>query len=263
MVAVSTAQTLERRRALNIIERRPRDTRVNDRWALTLANRDIDLVVCDGDGTSTYRDLETGHIGRWDDHCLRACELAEDPKLGPWMLAEARRRRRVARAASAVVGPSADRILTRKRFRKYPDRFDLKVALRQADGTLMLAERGWRDQTAGIYMIRGITGCGSLYIGESADIIGRWLQHQYALKRGEHKNPNLQAAWDNHAPGIDGVDGLEWIVLEVLPEEQVSPQERRVIEALWIQSFAQTRGLCNVVLMNGTIEGFDALDAAL
>jgi hypothetical protein len=118
---------------------------------------------------------------------------------------------------------------------EYPSAFDLKVAFRQHDGSLALADRAWRGKTPGIYMIRNLSGDGGAYVGESGNIIDRWLQHQRDLKSGKRKIPALQAAWDAHGAGIDGVYGFEWIVLEILPEELVSWTERCKIEKQWMR----------------------------
>ena len=49
------------------------------------------LVICDGVGSFVYRDRRSGYVGRWDDHALHACEIAEDPQQQAWIAAEAER----------------------------------------------------------------------------------------------------------------------------------------------------------------------------
>lgn len=51
------------------------------------------------------------------------------------------------------------------------------------------------------------------YIGSTDSFARREWQHKYALKRGVHKNPRLQAAWDKY-----GADMFVFEVIEELPE---------------------------------------------
>lgn len=51
------------------------------------------------------------------------------------------------------------------------------------------------------------------YIGSAESFERRRWQHQYALKRNEHKNPRMQAAWNKYGP-----DAFVFEVIEVVPE---------------------------------------------
>jgi group I intron endonuclease len=63
-----------------------------------------------------------------------------------------------------------------------------------------------------IYRITNMAN-GKYYIGSSDSFERRVWQHKYALKRGEHKNPRLQAAWAKY-----GEEMFVFEVLEQLPE---------------------------------------------
>jgi hypothetical protein len=243
---VPTAHTRLRRRNLKIVERRPSVTKIFDRWTLTIQDLDVDLAICDGVGNFVYRDRRTGYVGPWDDHCLLACEFAEDPRNWKQIETDADRRSQTSYASSAAIGPCSERMIARNEHEHGSGEFDLSVLFRQLDGSLVPAHRGWRDKTAGIYMIRSLAEGGGTYVGESGDIINRWLQHQSQLKSSCHANSALQAAWNAHGTGIDGAYGFEWIVLEVLPAENVTLQQRRAIEMQWIQSSALNGSVFNI-----------------
>lgn len=51
------------------------------------------------------------------------------------------------------------------------------------------------------------------YIGSAVSFARREWQHKYALKRKEHKNPRLQAAWNKYGP-----DMFVFEVIEEIPE---------------------------------------------
>lgn len=54
----------------------------------------------------------------------------------------------------------------------------------------------------GVYLIvnrrKDVLEC---YVGSSKNVVRRWLQHRYHLKRGTHTNDHLQAAWNKHGSG--------------------------------------------------------------
>jgi group I intron endonuclease len=60
-----------------------------------------------------------------------------------------------------------------------------------------------------IYRITNMAN-GNFYIGSAESFARREWQHKYALRRNEHKNPRLQAAWNKY--------GEEMFVFEVLEE---------------------------------------------
>lgn len=66
---------------------------------------------------------------------------------------------------------------------------------------------------AGIYMICNLQN-GKMYIGQSCNILNRWRAHRNALRRGDHGNPHLQAAWEMY-----GEDTFEFSVLHYGSED--------------------------------------------
>lgn len=63
------------------------------------------------------------------------------------------------------------------------------------------------------------------YIGSAESFSRREWQHKYDLKRGVHKNPRLQAAWNKY-----GADMFVFEVLEEVPEGQHILQ----VEDMWL-----------------------------
>jgi group I intron endonuclease len=63
-----------------------------------------------------------------------------------------------------------------------------------------------------IYRITNMAN-GKFYIGSAESFARREWQHKYALRRDEHKNPRLQAAWNKY--------GEEMFVFEVI--EEIAP----------------------------------------
>lgn len=61
----------------------------------------------------------------------------------------------------------------------------------------------------GIYEIRCLP-TGKIYIGSAVDLRARWSHHQANLRRGTHRNPHLQAAWNKY-----GAAGFVFSVLEL------------------------------------------------
>lgn len=70
----------------------------------------------------------------------------------------------------------------------------------------------------GIYQILNTTD-GKIYIGKAKDILCRWRNHRYQLKKGIHKNAHLQAAYN--------LDGVEAFLYSVVEECDVSVLEER------------------------------------
>ena len=65
-----------------------------------------------------------------------------------------------------------------------------------------------------IYRITNMA-TGDYYIGSAESFERRKWQHAYDLKRGVHKNPRLQAAWNKY-----GADMFVFEVLEVVPDDR-------------------------------------------
>ena len=67
----------------------------------------------------------------------------------------------------------------------------------------------WSYNMAVIYQITNMVN-GKYYIGSAESFARREWQHKYDLKRGAHKNPRLQAAWNKY--------GADAFVFEVIEE---------------------------------------------
>ncbi len=74
--------------------------------------------------------------------------------------------------------------------------------------------------TCGIYQIRNLT-TGKKYVGSSKNFEKRRQDHWRALRKGKHKNPHLQNAWNMY-----GESDFEFVVLEeCLPEERLNREQ--------------------------------------
>ena len=76
-----------------------------------------------------------------------------------------------------------------------------------------------------IYRITNMAN-GKYYIGSADSFARREWQHKYALRRNEHKNPRLQAAWNKY--------GEEMFVFEVV-EEVPDGEAQLVWEDKWLR----------------------------
>lgn len=76
-----------------------------------------------------------------------------------------------------------------------------------------------------IYRITNMAN-GKFYIGSAESFARREWQHKYALRRNEHKNPRLQAAWNKY--------GEEMFVFEVI-EEIPEGGDQLVCEDKWLR----------------------------
>lgn len=87
---------------------------------------------------------------------------------------------------------------------------------------------------------------GRHYVGSSSGLQGRWLNHQSALRRGDHNNIHLQAAWDEL-----GESAFMLFVLEEVPDD-VDLVSR---EQVWMDRLdTKSRGF-NICPLAGTNKG--------
>lgn len=85
---------------------------------------------------------------------------------------------------------------------------------------------------------------GKQYVGSaSRSFAGRFRQHRYRLRRGDHHSPQLQAAWNKHGEGA-----FEFTVLLRCPPEQVLLHEQRLIDTM--------RPVYNTIQVAGSSSGF-------
>lgn len=63
-------------------------------------------------------------------------------------------------------------------------------------------------QAPGIYRI---DGPGRFYVGSAKSVSRRWIEHKRDLRRGDHANPHLQAAWNKHGEAAFSFTVLEWV----------------------------------------------------
>ena len=75
-----------------------------------------------------------------------------------------------------------------------------------------------------IYRITNMAN-GKYYIGSADSFARREWQHKYDLRRGVHKNPRLQAAWNKY-----GEDMFVFEVMEEIPADQSQLQ----VEDMWL-----------------------------
>lgn len=75
-----------------------------------------------------------------------------------------------------------------------------------------------------IYRITNMAN-GKYYIGSAESFARREWQHKYDLRRGVHKNPRLQAAWNKYGPDM--------FVFEVL-EEIAEGANQLQVEDMWL-----------------------------
>lgn len=95
----------------------------------------------------------------------------------------------------------------------------------------------------GVYAIQCTDG--RCYVGGSIGIKRRWLQHQGALRRGEHKNQPLQSAWHEL-----GEAAFSFMVLEFVSDaESLNAREQ-----FWIDRMAR-HGIFNRAPRAGTNKG--------
>lgn len=83
---------------------------------------------------------------------------------------------------------------------------------------------------AGIYEILNTVN-GKRYIGYSENILKRWDNHKYKLRREESCSPHLQSAWC-----VYGEVAFAFSIVEVLPDG-LTKQEYEAVETKWVLHF--------------------------
>lgn len=100
------------------------------------------------------------------------------------------------------------------------------------------------NSMSGIYMIR-CNRTKSVYIGESGQILNRWVSHVNELNHGNHHNKNLQADWNEY-----GVEAFEFVVLHKYYDESkpisYNRAYRMILEGLYEKYFATKYKLYNI-----------------
>lgn len=77
---------------------------------------------------------------------------------------------------------------------------------------------------SGVYQILCIP-TGKIYIGSAVDLHARWEHHRNSLRRGIHRNPYLQKAWEKY-----GEKSFEFTVLEFVDAAELLPAEQEWID---------------------------------
>lgn len=65
---------------------------------------------------------------------------------------------------------------------------------------------------SGVYAITSLA-CGRVYVGSTVNFGARWRAHRAELRRGRHRTPKLQEAWDLH-----GERRFAFAILEIVPD---------------------------------------------
>jgi hypothetical protein len=74
--------------------------------------------------------------------------------------------------------------------------------------------------SSGIYQIRCLVN-GKIYVGSAVDLHDRWIGHRNSLRRGEHRNPHLQNAWNLYGEANFDLAILEYVdIRDLLTVEQ-------------------------------------------
>lgn len=81
-----------------------------------------------------------------------------------------------------------------------------------------------RPIMCGVYQILCVPTA-KLYIGSAVDIRSRWYHHRLALRRGIHRNPHLQAAWNQY-----GEDNFVLSILEEIERSALLEAEQSWID---------------------------------
>lgn len=86
---------------------------------------------------------------------------------------------------------------------------------------------------SGIYAIIATSGC--VYVGSTINFKTRWRAHRGLLRRGIHKNPHLQAAYDKY-----GLDAFALVICEYIEDkEQLHIREQHWLDyhRMWTEVF--------------------------
>lgn len=67
--------------------------------------------------------------------------------------------------------------------------------------------------TLGIYLITNLVN-NKVYVGSSVDLLKRYKEHEYYLKKNKHHNMHLQRAWDKY-----GENNFSFSILEIVFEK--------------------------------------------
>ena len=102
---------------------------------------------------------------------------------------------------------------------------------------------------SGIYRIDGPKG--KFYVGSATRINRRWIEHKRDLRRGDHANPKLQAAWNHH-----GEQAFSITVVEAVPDLMMLIER----EQFWIDTLDAVNAGYNVLPTAGSFLGRKASD---
>ena len=90
----------------------------------------------------------------------------------------------------------------------------------------------------GIYKITNLVNK-KIYIGSSIDIKARWANHKSQLKKGTHKSPHLQSAWNKY-----GEENFEFEIIEHVLLPSYWPREERNEKLLIREQFHLDNSRC-------------------
>lgn len=79
------------------------------------------------------------------------------------------------------------------------------------------------QKICGIYKIENTVNH-MIYIGQSIDILKRWIEHKYELNKGIHVNKHLQRAWNKY-----GQDVFIFSIVELCNEQDLNDLEIKYI----------------------------------
>lgn len=79
---------------------------------------------------------------------------------------------------------------------------------------------------SGIYEILNRVN-GKRYVGSAVDVVHRWREHRWALKRGNHGNRHLQASWNRH-----GEEAFAFAVIERCEPSLLIEREQAALDGL-------------------------------
>jgi len=83
-----------------------------------------------------------------------------------------------------------------------------------------------REKICAVYVIKNTVN-GKVYVGGSRDILTRWYEHRYKLKRGTHRSKEMVADY------LDvGSDAFEYSILEHATEDNLYDVEQKWLDKL-------------------------------